>query len=161
VALDPSLLLFVSADRPHLYSRELASEASGAILDLQNAVSPDRMAFMRDQVRAFLGMRADRSRVVVRINPVDSPDGRTDLAMLAASALVIPKVVGEGDLVPVGRSVGKGPLIAIIETTIGVAHCKMIAEAPSLLALAFDRYNLAAGIDCKAAFGTIPRSRCR
>jgi citrate lyase subunit beta/citryl-CoA lyase len=146
--LDPSLLLFVPADRPERFAKALASAASGAILDLEDAVSPDRRAFARDQVRAFLGASDDLSRVVVRINPAETPDGRADLAMLAESphpaALVVPKVGHAGDVARVSAAVGDIPLIVIIETASGVARCEAIAAAPNVLALAFGPYDLAA-----------------
>jgi citrate lyase subunit beta/citryl-CoA lyase len=146
--LDPSLLLFVPADRPDRFAKALASPASGAILDLEDAVSPDRRAFARDQVRAFLRAHDDLSRVAVRINPADTADGRADLAMLAAvprpAALVVPKVGHAGDVARVTAAVGDVPLIVIIETARGIARCEVIAEAPHVLALAFGPYDLAA-----------------
>jgi citrate lyase subunit beta / citryl-CoA lyase len=146
--LDPSLLLFVPADRPDRYAKALASDASGAILDLEDAVSPDRKAFARDQVRLFLGTQDDRARIAVRINPGDTPDGRADMEMLADSpgvaAIVVPKVSHVGDVARVSAAVGDVPLIAIVETASGVARCDAIAEAPHLLALAFGPYDLAA-----------------
>jgi len=165
MALDPSLLLFVPADRPDRYAKALASGASGAILDLEDAVSPDRRAFARDQVRAFLGLHADRSRVVVRINPADTPDGREDLAMLAAvppaAALVVPKVGHAGDVERVTAIVGDVPLIAIIETASGVARCETIAEAPNVLALAFGPYDLAAELGGETADDVMDPHRAR
>ncbi|MDQ6943443.1 MAG: aldolase/citrate lyase family protein, partial [Candidatus Eremiobacteraeota bacterium] len=98
---DPSLLLFVPADRPDRFGKALASDATGAILDLEDAVAPDRKAYARDQVRAFLDAHEELERVAVRVNPGDSPDGRADLAMLAGArrigALVIPKVGSVAD----------------------------------------------------------------
>jgi len=76
----PRSLLFVPADRPERYAKAIASGATGAILDLEDAVSPDRKAFAREQVRAFLAAGGDRARTAVRINPADGPDGVADLA---------------------------------------------------------------------------------
>src|SRR6202011_2315064 len=95
MALAPSLLLFVPADRPERFGKALASGATGAILDLEDAVAPDRKAYAREQVRAFLDAHDDLTNVAVRVNPAETPDGRADLAMLAgartAGAVVIPK----------------------------------------------------------------------
>ncbi|HTD35320.1 MAG TPA: aldolase/citrate lyase family protein, partial [Candidatus Elarobacter sp.] len=57
--LDPSLLLFVPADRPERFVKALSAGGSGAILDLEDAVAPDRKAYARDQVRAFLDAHDD------------------------------------------------------------------------------------------------------
>jgi citrate lyase subunit beta / citryl-CoA lyase len=146
--LDPSLLLFVPADRPERFRKALESGATGAILDLEDAVSPDRKGFAREQVRAFLGTTDDRSRVVVRINPTETADGRADLAMLAAgprsAAIVIPKPADRGDIERVSVAVGGVALIAIIESASGLVNCESIAATPHVLALAFGPYDLAA-----------------
>lgn len=146
--LDPSLLLFVPADRPERFGKALASGATGAILDLEDAVAPDRKAYAREQVRAFLDSHADLSAVAVRINPSDTPGGREDLAMLAGTrrigAVVVPKAGDVRDVARVAETVGDLPQIVLIESARGVAHCETIAESPHVLALAFGPYDLAA-----------------
>jgi citrate lyase subunit beta/citryl-CoA lyase len=146
--LDPSLLLFVPADRPDRFVKALAAGATGAILDLEDAVAPDRKAYARDQVRAFLDAHDDLEPVAVRVNPGDNPDGRADLAMLAGArrigAVVIPKAGDVGDCARVSDELGDVPQIVIIESARGVAHCETIALAPHVLALAFGPYDLAA-----------------
>src|SRR5437660_12776029 len=71
--LDPSLLLFVPADRPERFVKALASGATGAILDLEDAVAPDRKAYAREQVRGFLDAHDDPVNVADRVNPHDTP----------------------------------------------------------------------------------------
>jgi citrate lyase subunit beta / citryl-CoA lyase len=146
--LDPSLLLFVPADRPERFGKALGSGATGAILDLEDAVAPGRKAYARDQVRAFLDAHDDLTNVVVRVNATDTPDGREDLGMLAGArrvgAVVVPKVGDVRDCARVAEAAGDLPQIVIIETARGVAHCETIAEAPHVLALAFGPYDLAA-----------------
>jgi citrate lyase subunit beta / citryl-CoA lyase len=146
--LDPSLLLFVPADRPDRFGKALGSGASGAILDLEDAVAPGRKSYAREQVQAFLDAHDDLERVAVRVNPADTLDGREDLAMLAgvrrAAAVVIPKAGDVRDLARVSDAAGDLPQIVIVETARGLAHCETLAEAPHVLALAFGPYDLAA-----------------
>jgi citrate lyase subunit beta / citryl-CoA lyase len=146
--LDPSLLLFVPADRPERFVKALGAGGTGAILDLEDAVAPDRKAYAREQVRAFADAHDDLSRVVVRINPPDTLDGREDLAMLAGTrrvaAVVVPKVGDVRDCARVAEAAGDLPQIVIVESARGLAHCETIAEAPHVLALAFGPYDLAA-----------------
>ncbi|MBV8645006.1 MAG: CoA ester lyase [Candidatus Eremiobacteraeota bacterium] len=148
MSLDPSLLLFVPADRPERFGKALAAGGTGAILDLEDAVSPDRKDAAREQVRAFLDAHADLSNVAVRVNPPDTLDGRTDLAMLAGvravGAVVVPKVGDARDCARVSDALGEIPQIVIIESARGLAHCETIAEAAHVLALAFGPYDLAA-----------------
>jgi citrate lyase subunit beta / citryl-CoA lyase len=145
---DPSLLLFVPADRPDRFVKALDSGATGAILDLEDAVSLDRKDDAREAVRAFLDAHDDLSRVAVRVNPADTPDGRADLAMLAGArrpaAVVVPKVGDTRDLGRISDAVGDLPQIVLIESARGVAHCETIAGGPHVLALAFGPYDLAA-----------------
>ena len=163
--LDPSLLLFVPADRPDRYGKALTSPASGAILDLEDAVSPDRKEFARDQVRTFLATQDVRERVAVRINPAETPDGRSDLEMLASvprpAAIVVPKVGDPGDVLRVSAAVGDVALIVIIETASGVARCDAIAEAQHVLALAFGPYDLAAELGGETADDVMDPHRAR
>jgi citrate lyase beta subunit len=166
MALDPSLLLFVPADRPDRFVKALGADgASGAILDLEDAVAPDRKAFARDQVRAFLDAHHDLSRVVVRINPPDGVDGRTDLAMLAGSrqpaAVVVPKVADPGDLAHVTATIGPLPQIALIESADGLVHCERTAAGPNVLALAIGPYDLAAALGSEPDFDVMLPHRAR
>lgn len=148
MAFDPSLLLFVPADRPDRYIGALALGASGAIIDLEDAVGPQRKEFARDEVRGFLESQSDRARVAIRINSVQTRDGRADLAMLAGvprpAAVIVPKVGATGELAEVSEAIGAVPQIVLIETALGVARCEAIAEARHVLALAFGQYDLAA-----------------
>ena len=166
MALDPSLLLFVPADRPDRYVKALQTAGtSGAILDLEDAVAPDRKAFARDQVRAFLDAHDDLAKVVVRINAADGLDGRSDLAMLAGArtpaALVVPKVSDVGDIAHVSASVGELPLIALIESAEGLVHCERIAAAAHVLALSFGPYDLAAALGSEPDFDVMMPHRAR
>jgi citrate lyase subunit beta/citryl-CoA lyase len=148
MALDPSLLLFVPADRPERFGKALASGASGAILDLEDAVAPDRKAYAREQVRVFLDASADLANVAVRVNPPHTPDGDADLVMLASArrvgAVVVPKVGAVGDCALVAEIAGDLPQIVLIESARGLARCEAIAAAPNVFALAFGPYDLAA-----------------
>ncbi|HZO94100.1 MAG TPA: CoA ester lyase [Candidatus Baltobacteraceae bacterium] len=148
MAFDPSLLLFVPADRPDRFGKALAAGGTGAILDLEDAVAPDRKEHARDHVRAYLDAEGDHARVAVRVSPPDTPDGRADLAMLAGArrpaAIVVPKVRDARDCAVVSDAVGDLPQIVLIEAARGMAHCESIAEAAHVLALAFGPYDLAA-----------------
>ncbi len=145
---DPLALLFVPGDRPERFAKALAGGASGAILDLEDAVAPERKARAREDVRAWLDGQDDLHNVCVRINPPDGADGRADLAMLAGArrpaAVLVPKVGAPRDVEPVAAALGDLPQIALIETARGVAACEAIAAAPRVAALAFGPYDLAA-----------------
>ena len=148
MSLDPLALLFVPGDRPDRFAKALAGGASGAILDLEDAVALDRKARAREDVRAWLAAQTDLARVCVRVNPPATPDGQADLAMLASApriaAVMVPKAGDPGDLAQVSAVVGDLPQIALIESARGVARCEAIAAAQHVVALAFGPYDLAA-----------------
>ncbi len=146
--LDPSFLLFVPGDRPDRFAKALAGGASGAILDLEDAVALERKQQARAGVRAWLDARDDTERVCVRINPPGTPDGDADLAMLAgarrAAAVVVPKAADPDGLARVSAALGDLPQIVLIESAAGLVRCAAVAAAPHVLALAFGPYDLAA-----------------
>ena len=150
MSFDLALLLFVPGDRPDRFAKALASGASGAILDLEDAVALDAKDAARERVRAFLDEAEDLSRVAVRINACDSEAGARDLAMLAGArrvgAVLVPKVEDTEDLAAVGAALGDVPQIALLETARGIVCCDAIARAPRLIALAFGPYDLAADL---------------
>ena len=140
-------MLFVPGDRPDRFTKAIESGASGAILDLEDAVAPDRKAVARDAVRSFLQTAPELGRVAVRINPPAGPDGRADLAMLAhvarPAALLVPKADEPEALAQIAADL-RVALIALIETARGVTRCEPIAAVDGVLALAFGPYDLAA-----------------
>ncbi len=79
-ALGPALL-FCPADRPDRYEKALAA-ADAVILDLEDAVAPDR----KDDARAALAASAlPPERTVVRVNPVAAGMLEADLAAVDAA----------------------------------------------------------------------------
>jgi citrate lyase subunit beta/citryl-CoA lyase len=164
-ALDPSLLLFVPGDRPDRFAKALASAATGAILDCEDAVAPANKAAARAHVLGFLNETADLTRVAVRINPPTADEGRDDLAMLARArrpaALVVPKAIDPDQLDRISAALDGIAIIALIETAIGIARCDAVACARSVIALAFGPYDLAAELGGESARDVMLPHRAR
>jgi len=76
-------LLFCPADRPDRYATAL-QRADAVILDLEDAVAPSRRAAARG---ALIDAELDPARVIVRVNPVGTPDFEADLATLSQTDL--------------------------------------------------------------------------
>ena len=89
--------LYVPGDRPERFAKALAAGADQVILDLEDAVAPDRKAFARKAVADFLA-QLPSGRLAVRPNGLGTPWHDDDLAMLAGlaapPALRLPKVDG-------------------------------------------------------------------
>ncbi|MEJ1172567.1 HpcH/HpaI aldolase/citrate lyase family protein [Variovorax sp. CCNWLW235] len=154
--------LFVPADRPERHARALASGAGGVIVDLEDAVAPDRKAEARAQLRAsFSALSAvERQRVLVRINAWGTPWHGSDLAEvseLAAQGLIagvmLPKAERAADLQQLGVAIGpKGLIVPLIESAAGLEAARELAAAPQVLRLAFGNLDFQAdlGLACDA-----------
>jgi citrate lyase subunit beta/citryl-CoA lyase len=110
-------LLFVPGDRPERMEKALDSGADALILDLEDAVAPERKPEARRAVAAFL-RTADRSmRLFVRINPLDSGLAQDDLAAVLEArpdGIVLPKSEGEATVAALIALLKGYPEIAIL-----------------------------------------------
>ena len=152
--------LFVPADRPERHARALATGAGGVIVDLEDAVAPERKVQARDQLAAsFAALPAgDRRRLLVRINAAGTPwhdDDRAQIGALAAQGLiagiVLPKAECAADLSRVAEAAGpSAALVPLIESAAGLAAVDELAAGPQVLRLAFGNLDFQAdlGLAC-------------
>lgn len=96
-------LLFVPGDSEKKLAKAAGSAASALILDLEDAVSIDRIEIARGMVTEYLRGRADRARqqLWVRINPLPTPMSMPDLIAAvkgAADGVLLPKVESGRDI---------------------------------------------------------------
>ncbi|MEV4615274.1 CoA ester lyase [Kitasatospora sp. NPDC049258] len=142
MALDPRYArswLFTPADRPERYPRPGGPDADAVILDLEDAVAPDR----KDFARACLGrLGADGPPVWVRVNDRAGEHWHADLRVAARlpvlAGVMLPKaehpeaVTATAALLPAGT-----PVVALVETSLGIENAFAVAAAPATFALAF------------------------
>lgn len=133
----PRSYLFVPGDRPERFDKAWASNADAVILDLEDAVAPERKAAARAAISGWLSV--DRP-VWIRINAPDSPGYADELALLAlpgVAGAVVPKAeVLPQELVMLATRQGRG-LIALIETAKGIREAEALARTPRVVRLAF------------------------
>jgi citrate lyase subunit beta/citryl-CoA lyase len=95
-------LLFVPGDQPKRMEKALNAGADALILDLEDAVTPDRKKAARECVANFLS-RGDRSvSLFVRINALGSGLADDDLAAIISHqpvGIVLPKAEGSRSLI--------------------------------------------------------------
>ena len=90
-------LLFVPADSERKLAKGLESGADALILDLEDSVAAERKAQARETALAFLKAHADRHRLVVRVNALDTGLTDADLDAVVAGrpeAILLPKAEG-------------------------------------------------------------------
>lgn len=154
--------LFVPADRPERHARALATGAGGVIVDLEDAVAPERKVQAREQLgAAFAALPAeDRRRLLVRINAAGTPwhdDDGAQVGALAAQGLiagiVLPKAERAADLSRLATAAGPlAVLVPLIESAAGLAAVDELAAGPQVLRLAFGNLDFQAdlGLACDA-----------
>ena len=99
-------LLFVPGDRPERMRKALASGADALILDLEDAVAPDRKAYARGEIAAFLRDTDREVTLFVRVNPLDGGliDADLDAVVEAQpSGIVLPKAEGAASIADLER----------------------------------------------------------
>ncbi|MBM3521669.1 MAG: CoA ester lyase [Alphaproteobacteria bacterium] len=163
-------LLFVPGDRPDRFIKAEAAGADGVVFDLEDAVAPQNKAEARAAVLAHLaGVRANGMRVL-RINPIATPLGLTDLHTLTHStatcdALMLPKVEDAAELRLASSWLSSAHpqlrLIALIESARAVELAPAIAFGPALGALAFGGADLAADLGAALAWDALVYQRGR
>jgi citrate lyase subunit beta/citryl-CoA lyase len=118
--------------------------ADGLILDLEDAVAPDAKAVAREQVcSAVQGGGYGGRELAVRVNGLDTPWGKDDIAAAAAAkpdAVLVPKVESVAQVQAVEALLDKGGAPAgtaiwcMMETPLGMLHAEAIATASKRVA---------------------------
>ncbi|WP_235735655.1 HpcH/HpaI aldolase/citrate lyase family protein [Nocardioides alcanivorans] len=136
-------VLFCPADRPDRYDKAL-SRADVLIVDLEDAVAPERKQAAREMLRDVIHLLPPE-RTVVRINPPSTEEGLADLEMLADSALrflMLPKTEAAGDV----EELAPWRIIALCETARGVQAADSIAAVENCVALMWGGEDLTADL---------------
>ena len=94
-------MLFVPGDRPERFEKAAASGADAVILDLEDAVTPERRPEARTAIARWLAAAGRSVPIWVRINPVESADALADLAAVVGArpdGIVLPKARDGADV---------------------------------------------------------------
>lgn len=156
--------LYVPGDRPETVAKALRSGADVVIVDLEDAVAPDRKEYARSATAELLAERPS-TPVHVRVNPLGSPFAEADLHALARlpglSALRLPKVTDPAEVRQVANLMPDVPLYALLESALGIEHAHAIAGAhPFLRGIALGEADLRADLGVRDDAGLAwPRSR--
>jgi citrate lyase subunit beta/citryl-CoA lyase len=134
-------LLFCPADRPDRYAKAAAA-ADAVVLDLEDAVAPDRKPLARE---ALVSTPLDPATTVVRVNGAATGLLEDDLTAVRAAGygfLMLPKAEAAEQ---VDRLEGHR-VIALCETPLGVDQASVLAAHPFVDALFWGAEDLLAGL---------------
>jgi citrate lyase subunit beta/citryl-CoA lyase len=137
-------LLYMPGSNARALDKAKTLPADGLILDLEDAVAPDAKAVAREQVcNAVQGGGYGGRELVIRVNGLDTPWGKDDIAAAAAAkpdAVLLPKVESAMQVQAVEALLDKGGAPAgtaiwcMMETPLGMLHAEAIAAASKRVA---------------------------
>lgn len=144
--------LFVPGNRPERFAKAFAAGADAVVIDLEDAVAPEQKEAARAAIAAWCA-RPDANndrpvvQLVVRINDDASPWFDADLALLRSigpCAVMLPKAESAEQIRRVGVALGDhAPIIALVESAMGVLNVETIAQAAGVARLAFGTIDYA------------------
>lgn len=146
----PLTWLYVPGDRPRVVTKALASGTDVVVVDLEDAVAPDRKDYARAATAELLTERRPVP-VHVRINGLDTPWAEADLTALLGlpglDGLRLPKVTSPADIHHVAGLTTALPLYALLESALGIEHAYAIAAAhPALRGISLGEADLRADL---------------
>ncbi|MEU6401844.1 aldolase/citrate lyase family protein [Streptomyces sp. NPDC046985] len=177
----PLTWLYAPGDRPRVVVKALASGADVVVIDLEDAVGPDRKEYAREATADLLS-EPPPVPVHVRVNALDGPLAAADLAAVAdrpgLAGLRLPKVTsarqvrGIARLLPLPKATsarqGRGiarrgaptadgpgtPLYALLESAQAIEHAYAIASAhPSVRGVSLGEADLRADLGVRQDSG--------
>ena len=143
--------LYVPGDRPDRFAKAADSGADMVILDLEDAVAPDRKAAAREAVVAWLDAYSGGPLMQVRINDGEPLDLTALAGVRTGFELRVPKVESLAQLDAVAAALPGRPLTALFETASGVEHATALAAHPAVSRLALGESDLASDLGTASA----------
>lgn len=127
--------LYMPASNPRAIAKARSLAADVIILDLEDAVAPEAKESAREAAIAAAAEGGFGNReLVIRINALDTPWGKDDLAAVAHAqidAVLVPKVYRPSDITACNAALSDAPsrvqLWAMIETCAVVPHLDALA----------------------------------
>lgn len=166
-ALSARAALFTPASRLDRVHKALGSGAEAVITDLEDAVAATDKGSARNALHTLLTADdlPNRDRLIVRINPPINPNGRADLEMLAnleaqqRPALMVPKAEATGVFNQLPEALESVPVIALVETPVGVRDVYRTAALKQVDRLAFGAIDLSVALGCRVQAAPIEAAR--
>jgi len=155
-------LHFVPGASEKMLDRSLRTAADGLVLDLEDAVTPERKGSARITVGEWLRDADFQGKErTVRINPLDTPWGLEDLQITmrhAPDAYLVPKVSTLDQLTEIDQHLTRleseyghppgavGLILVSTETPLGVLNLPTFSRCPRVIALSWGAEDLSAAL---------------
>ena len=134
-------VLYMPGTNPRALEKAKSLPADAVVFDLEDAVGPDNKVEARDQACAAAQAGGyGRRQVVIRINGMDTPWGRDDLAAAVKAgphAVLVPKISSGEEVVSISQAMTKAgakdtKLWVMMETPLAMLDAGAIAAASAL-----------------------------
>jgi citrate lyase subunit beta/citryl-CoA lyase len=143
--LPPRSALYLPASNPRAIEKARMLPADMIILDLEDAVPPDKKDEARDAAVVAMATGFGNRMTAIRVNGAGSLEYAADASAIAGSMAgyaVVPKIDTPEQAAAVAKAVGK-PLFVMIETPRGVLNASAIAAVPGICGLIAGMNDLA------------------
>lgn len=149
-AVLPVAPLFVPGNRPERFAKAAASGADAVIIDLEDAVDASEKDAARAHMQAF-AVEGAACPLYVRVNGADTEWWADDLAAVAArtvplAGIIVPKSEDPAALAEAGRH---APVLALIETAVGIARLADLLAVEAVAGLAFGSLDYGLDLGCE------------
>lgn len=146
-------VLFSPSNKPDIMRKAAAGEADVVVFDLEDAVAPADKNDAREAVREVLNDITSECEICVRVNPIGTSAAADIEAILEGTypeSVMLPKTESPEDIRMIKRFLAEYdadlPVLALIESALGVIQADTIATAAATDALLFGAEDLAADI---------------
>ncbi len=158
-------VLFVPGNRPERFEKACGSGADLVCIDLEDAVGPSDKNEARDVVLNFLS-KTEHSHVGLRINGVQTKEGKADIGALQASDLtlpflMIPKVADKNEMSDLDEDLSDslGVFCPIIESAEGLLNAQEILSVGRVNMALFGAVDFSADLDCDLSWDALLHAR--
>ena len=148
--------LFVPANRVERFEKALNTQADAVIIDLEDAVPVDLKDQARELLKAWL-IAHPESAVLIRVNAKHTEWFQQDIQLAKfpnVTGIVLPKTESAEDLNAV-LSVQDVALYPLIETAIGFANVRTIAQSHGVQALMFGSIDFQLDMDMHGGYSEL------
>ncbi|WP_093750898.1 aldolase/citrate lyase family protein [Streptomyces sp. DvalAA-19] len=155
-AAPPLTWLYVPGDRPETVAKALGCGADVVIVDLEDAVAPDRKAYARAATAELLAdpVTASPDAVPVHVRVHGEDDIRALTGLPGLSGLRLPKITHAVSVHHVAAVAPGVPLYPLLESALAVEHAYSIASAHhDVRGIALGEADLRADLGVREDFG--------
>ncbi|MYZ40076.1 MULTISPECIES: aldolase/citrate lyase family protein [unclassified Streptomyces] len=147
----PLTWLYVPGDRPEVMAKALSCGADVVIVDLEDAVAPDRKEYARDAIADLL---SSPHPVPVHVRIADEHDLPSLVGLPGLSGLRLPKVTHASDIHRVAARAPDTALYALLESALALENAYAVAGAhPAVRGISLGEADLRADLGVREDSG--------